>query len=418
MRENQALKTFDEHYATLNDQRPIAVLLTPVLPLPGQSGRALRAWDWLCQLSIHHRVHVLVASQDTLPTLPNDYPTEQVWHLATKATTVSRALGLLFPPLCLISHSMVPDWRLAANQPALEDYAQNLQAQSVTQIVVFRLYLHDLAQTLIDCCPDAAIELDMDDLESRTRLSVAGSLMRMGRFRSAVRWLGTSVQYALLERFMKGHYDKIWLATTHDRSSFHTRLGPKVLQRPNRVMQPHAQEFKHPEDQCTIRLMFVGTLNYPPNEEAVLELVDHILPVLRFRMTRPWILFVIGRHASPRLVNQLSQIPQIKFLPDVSELSAYYSAAHVIVIPLKAGGGTKLKTLEAFANKRAVVSTRHGVRGLNAVAGEHYLAAETPADFANAIVKLAEDVTLTQRIAQSGHALWKQGFEAKYRDNF
>jgi glycosyltransferase involved in cell wall biosynthesis len=403
------------------DQRPIAILLTPVLPLPGQSGRALRAWDWVCQLNLEHRVHVLVANADILINIPKDYPAEQVWHLATSVAAASRTgrtIGLLCPPLCLAYHRFVFDWRRLANQSLLEDCVRSLRTQSVIKVVVFRLYLHDIAQALINHLPSATAELDMDDFESHTRLSVASSLARMGNFKSAVGWLGTSVQYALLERLMKGHYDKIWVATTCDMLSFHTRLGPKILERPNRVVRPETQAFKHPGDQGTIRLMFVGTLNYPPNEEAVLELVDHILPALRLRMTRPWTIFVIGRHASPQLVDQLSHVQNIEFLPDVPQLSAYYDAAHIVVIPLKAGGGTKLKTLEAFANKRSVVSTGHGVRGLNAVAGEHYLAAETSADFVNCIVKLANDIAFMQHIARSGHQLWKQGFEAKYNNKF
>ncbi|MDP4590911.1 MAG: hypothetical protein NWS57_07460, partial [Burkholderiaceae bacterium] len=212
----------------MNDQRPIAILLTPVLPLPGQSGRALRAWDWLCQLNIEHRVHVLVANTDMSLDIPKDYPAEQVWHIATReaaATRTGRTMGLLCPPLCLPYHRFVLDWQLPANQSKLEDCVKSLRAQPVTQVVVFRLYMHDLAQVLIDSFPSAMAELDMDDLESHTRLSVAASLVRMRRFKSAARWMVTSIQYALLERFMKGRYNKIWLATTNDKSTFHTRLG-------------------------------------------------------------------------------------------------------------------------------------------------------------------------------------------------
>jgi glycosyltransferase involved in cell wall biosynthesis len=124
-------------------------------------------------------------------------------------------------------------------------------------------------------------------------------------------------------------------------------------------------------------------------------------------------LCVVGRHASSRLVAILNQTPQIEFLPDADSLTECYQTAQVIVVPLRAGGGTKLKTLEAFAHMRPVVSTAHGVRGLKVTSGEHYLAAETPTEFADAIFRLASDARLAERIALAGHALCRQKYETR-----
>jgi polysaccharide biosynthesis protein PslH len=81
-----------------------------------------------------------------------------------------------------------------------------------------------------------------------------------------------------------------------------------------------------------------------------------------------------------------------------------------VVVPLRAGGGSKLKTLEAFAHQRPVVSTGHGVRGLDVTPGVHYLPAESPAEFANAIARLAQDPALALRIAQAGRALCAKAY--------
>jgi glycosyltransferase involved in cell wall biosynthesis len=397
-----------------SDHRPIAFLLTPVLPLPCDSGRALRAWDWMNELARTHRVCVLVANEHGFTPPSKDYPAASVFHFKvtpSSGTRFARAFGMLVFPWCLLSRRGVADWQHVT--PELESVMSlaRLFGEKVDRIIVFRFYLHDLAQAVSKQWPQAEMEIDMDDIESKTRWSVAASLMRMGRKLEALSCMGSGAQYAMMERFLTGHYTKAWLANGLDGLCWRTRLASSIAERPNRISVPSASELHYPRQTCTLRLMFIGTLDYPPNEEAVLDLVKLHLPELAKRLDRPWSLCVVGRHASDRLVAILNQAPQIEFIPDADCLTDYYQAAQVIVVPLRAGGGTKLKTLEAFAHMRPVVSTAHGVRGLKVTSGEHYLAAETPAEFADAIVRLASDARLAERIALAGHALCRQRYE-------
>ena len=389
----------------MSDTRPVAVLLTPLLPLPGGSGPALRAWDWLTELARTHRVHVLVAGW--MPAdLPADYPAEVVWPLPRTARRPSRwlrALGYLLPPLCLLQRRTVAEWRSPRGGRGLEQALDRLAQAPVERIVVFRLYLHDLAEVVAQRCPQARLELDMDDLESHTRWSVAGALWRMGRRGAALRCAATALQYALLERTLQARYHMLWLAAAEDIARLHTRLAPERGLRPNRVGLP--DEAVPAPVGGTLRLLFVGTLGYAPNEEAVRDLVSKVLPELERCLRQPWVLCVVGRRAGPELSALLHSAPRVEFLSDVEALSPCYAAAQVVLVPLRAGGGTKLKTLEAFAYRRPVVSTVQGVRGLDVTAGEHYLPAETPAEFARAIARLADDPALARRIADAGHAL-------------
>ena len=109
----------------------------------------------------------------------------------------------------------------------------------------------------------------------------------------------------------------------------------------------------------------------------------------------------------------LKQTEHVDFVPDADDLAAFYADSHIVLIPLRAGGGTKLKTLEAFAYRRPVISTRHGVRGLGAVVGEHYLHAETPMEFAEAVIRLEADPDLSERIAQAGWELCSRTFRVE-----
>lgn len=386
---------------------PIALFITPVLPLPGHSGRALRAWDWLQELSKTCRVHVLVGDALITP-LPDNYPAEGVWQMPPTSRPLSRlwrALGLVCPPLCLLSRRCMTDWPQLDVAHALKALAPRLAGQTVSRIVVFRLYMHEAAVQTARSFPHVALEIDMDDLESRTRLSVSGSLFRLGRYREALDWAATSLQYRLVERFFPGPYSQAWLASDDDCRQCKTRLAPRIGSRPNRL--PVLSAIQDPPA-APFRLLFVGTLNYPPNEEAVRMMLFKILPALRQRLHMPWKFCVVGHHASAQLTALLRDTPDVEFVPDAASVRPWYEVSSAVVVPLRAGGGTKFKSLEGFAHRRAIVSTPHGMRGLGATAEKHYLCAQTPAEFAQAITRLAMDCSLAQQIAQAGWVFYRQ----------
>ena len=393
--------------------RPVAIFLTPVLPLPGQSGRALRAWAWLNDLNRTHKVYVLVANDTEIPLVPADYPAEGVWSVQTKTTSAPkllRILGILFPPICLLSRRVIADWHFPIKMSAFDHYISELSGEDVNRIVVFRFYLHGLGQIISRYYPSAKLELDMDDLESFTRVSVAGCLIRMKRYRESIQWMVSAVQYVLLELFITRSYSTVWLASAQDGSYLRKHIIQNIEERPNRIPLPDLKDINNPNKSDILRLLFVGTLNYPPNEEAILYLLNKIQPEIEKRLKRPWKLCVVGRHASPLLAQLLEDAARVEFFPDAERLETFYAAAQIIIVPLRSGGGTKLKSIEAFSYRRPLVSTRHGMRGIGATAGIHYLAAETPDQFADAIALLANDPLLAERISQDGETFCRESY--------
>ena len=393
--------------------RPVAIFLTPVLPLPGQSGRALRAWAWLNDLNRTHKVYVLVADDTLIPLVPADYPAEGVWSVQTKTSSAPkllRILGILFPPICLLSRRVIADWHFPIKMSAFDHYISELSGENVNRIVVFRFYLHGLGQIISRYYPSAKLELDMDDLESFTRVSVAGCLIRMKRYRESIQWMVSAVQYVLLELFITRSYSTVWLASAQDGSYLRKHIIQNIEERPNRIPLPDLKDINNPNKSDILRILFVGTLNYPPNEEAILYLLNKIQPEIEKRLKRPWKLCVVGRHASPLLAQLLEDAARVEFFPDAERLEFFYAAAQIIIVPLRSGGGTKLKSIEAFSYRRPLVSTRHGMRGIGATAGIHYLAAETPDQFADAIALLANDPLLAERISQDGETFCRESY--------
>lgn len=131
-----------------------------------------------------------------------------------------------------------------------------------------------------------------------------------------------------------------------------------------------------------IRLLFVGTLAYWPNEHGVAWFVREVLPRIQHQVDAR---FDVVGDAPPRRVEG----PGVTYHGHVADLRLQYEAAHAVVVPLHHGSGTRLKVVEAMAYGRPLVSTRLGAEGLPLADGSHFLAADDPETFAARVVALA-----------------------------
>ena len=398
-------------------KKPIALLITPVLPEAGGSGRALRAWDWLKTLNYDYRVHVLVVgSNETCHAPPDDYPADDVCYLDNSTLLAMhryyRVLGLAFPFLAWLSNRFVTDWQhwepSGATGSKIRTFNAAIGGEPVSRIVTFRLYLYDIGKAFTDEFSATPYDLDVDDMESRTRFSIALCLARMGFYRKALISFSTAIQYALVERKLAGRFEHVFLSAQEDAEFLPSRLRSRIAIRSNRIEVPYYFAKKTLDRE--LGLIFVGTLNYPPNEESVRYLVNKVAPLLERRLSKPWCLRVVGRHASSALRTLSETHRNIHLIDDAENLTDLYAQTDIVLVPLFAGGGTKLKTIEGFAHHCAVISTEQGVRGLEARIDEDYLAAQTANDFANAIVSLATNPQRMECIARAGHALYMKKY--------
>jgi glycosyltransferase involved in cell wall biosynthesis len=94
----------------------------------------------------------------------------------------------------------------------------------------------------------------------------------------------------------------------------------------------------------------------------------------------------------------------------VADVRPHVAGAAVYVVPLRIGGGTRLKIFEALAMGKAVVSTRVGAEGLPIVPGEHFLQADSPADFAQAVVTLLKDPDRRHALGRAGRRLVEERY--------
>ncbi len=158
-------------------------------------------------------------------------------------------------------------------------------------------------------------------------------------------------------------------------------------------------------------LVFTGLLSYYPNEEGILWFVDTILPLIVQRVPEVTLRIVGATPPRSVLKRQSGHISVTGFVPDIRH---HLEDAQVVVVPIKSGGGTRVKVLEAMAQRRAVVSTSIGVEGLGIVNEQTALVADSVAAFVNGVVRLLRDQSLCSRVAAAGqehvlrHFHWNQ----------
>lgn len=155
-------------------------------------------------------------------------------------------------------------------------------------------------------------------------------------------------------------------------------------------------------------LVFTGAMDWHPNEDAIVYFLDAILPAIRREIPQVR-LTVVGRNPSPRLRKEAAKAG-ICITGTVDDVRPYIAQATVYVVPIRIGGGTRLKIFEALAMEKAVVSTSVGAEGLPLVPGVHFLPADDPAEFARAVVSLLRDSSWRRRLGVAGRQLIEQRF--------
>lgn len=158
-----------------------------------------------------------------------------------------------------------------------------------------------------------------------------------------------------------------------------------------------------------LRLLFVGSLDYAPNLDGLGWFLDRLWPVARARFGEQISLAVVGR-GTGELVASLRGIDGVEVHLNVPEVEPYYRDADACVVPIRYGGGTSIKTIEAMAAGRPLLSTPVGVRGLGLMPGEHYLRFEDADDFVEACAALIDAPGRATALAAAAHRFWEGHF--------
>jgi glycosyltransferase involved in cell wall biosynthesis len=195
-------------------------------------------------------------------------------------------------------------------------------------------------------------------------------------------------------------FDKCLVVSDLDvkRVQEYTEIQPsQLICAPNGVDLDVNQPVKAPK--VNGQLIYNGALTYYPNYDAMSYFLTEIFPIIL--QARPELTVVITGKTDGVPIDQLPFQEYIQFTGYVEDIRPFVSSSQVCIVPLRQGAGTRLKILEAMALGTAVVSTRKGAEGLSFSHPEHILLADTPQEFANAVVLLLNNEELRLNLEQS-----------------
>jgi glycosyltransferase involved in cell wall biosynthesis len=240
--------------------------------------------------------------------------------------------------------------------------------------------------------------IDLNDIDS-TKHRRFSKLHRLNH--SAALAATAADEAERLERFERMHlprFDLVLTCSIVDRDEVAARIGIRNIEiAPNAIPEPTIGD--HPQGVPVTDFLFVGTLGYFPNADAITYFCREILPRIGERLGRPPTFRIIGRDV-PAPLRRVELIPGVTICSDVEELAPHYASAHACVIPLRAGSGTRLKALEAFGYFKPVVSTSMGIEGIDVIGGEHLLIADDAEGFADACCRILADPPLSRRLGK------------------
>lgn len=403
------------------------LILTPQFPYPAHQGTTLRNYNLIAGLSQRHQVHLLsfgdpVESRDT--PLHSLCASVQIVP-APQRTTGQRLKGLFF--------SRLPDMaqRLPSAQfrSALADTLERLDpdivevegielAQYLFQVTENR---HASQQTRAAMRPLVVFDDHNAEyvLQQRAFETDLGQLRHLGRAwpRRLVGAAYSLVQWRRLTGYERRAClvaDRVVAVSDADANALRGEipgLDPVVV--PNGVdVALYTAALPPGEIPAQFRvndLVFTGKMDFRPNVDAVLWFAQEVLPLIVAQEPDAHF-WIVGKDPHPRLA-PLGANPAVTVTGWVDDVRPYIAAAAVYVIPLRIGGGTRLKVLEAMAMGKAIVSTVLGCEGFDLKFGRELVAADTPADFAAAVLALLGDPECRNGLGRAAHDFAAENYD-------
>jgi glycosyltransferase involved in cell wall biosynthesis len=400
--------------------RRALLFICPIMPQQSGNGLAMRAGLMLEGLARRFDVYLFVA-----PVSGGSLETPDFVRKLTVRVGVLALGDSLDPLAALIGRVVDPAGRqrlrsayprpwasrfcgLAAAQQAVAFLA----GAHIDLLHVMRLYLAPLAvhilRTISSSTPLTLLDLDDDDVRVHQRLAALHELR--GDAEQAEINRMEAEKYAACAVDVLSRFSAV-VTSSEDDARRLAASNPTV--RFGSVPNGYAADPKRSTEARirgtggSIRLLFVANLGYFPNADAAAQLVNNVVPALRKRGADVH-LDIVGGGASAEMLGDWVGTKGnggIIMHGAVESVASWYGQADIAVMPLRVGGGTRIKILEAFAYGVPVVSSHLGAEGLNAVDGKHLLCADNVTDFTSACLRLVADPALADDLVANADEL-------------
>ena len=385
--------------------KPKLLFLTPQLPFPPRQGAARRNWGLISGLAAQYQVAVLsfVAPEQTLESAQ---PMRAICHVET----VQFPERTFHDRLHDVLTTRQPDMALRlASEPYARCLREWLAREPFDVVQIGGIEMAPYLDVLEAAHPRPVVVFDNLNCEHILQKRAFLTDLPVPR-----RWHGAAysfVQWRRLRRYeaqICRRADHVLAVSDIDAAALRRLVpGLNITVVPNGVdTQSFVPTLPHPQ---TLTLVFTGTMDFRPNVDAVLWFAEKVLP--RIRAEVPDVhFFVVGQRPHRRL-DGLRSNPAVTLTGLVDDVRPYIARSAVYVAPLRIGGGTRLKLLEAMAMAKPMVVTRLGAEGYPVTDGRELLLADTPGDFAAAVVALLHAPERRAELGQAARRFVEQQYD-------
>ncbi len=371
------------------------LLVTPGLSYPPSDGFSMRVAGLLQELALRHRVTVL-----TYDHAVGDAAALRDIGLDVRLVPRGNGHPRLWKYLSLITLRSFRSryYQSAAMQQAIHD-ALTAEPFDVVQVESTELWAFDVR------VPGSGhiVVLDAHNVFSELLKRLTG---HQEGVLNRVYWRVETAKFVREERTYWASVDGCVLTSEREAAVVRASRGVRAAAVvPNAIDLGYFRPSTDPVDPHEI--VFTGLMSYRPNQDAVVYFAREILPLILER--RPDVMFtVVGKEAPASLLALAG--PHIRFTGRVPDTRPYLSRAAAVVVPLRAGSGTRLKILEALAMGKGIVSTSIGCEGLDVTSGRELVVADEPERFAEAVLRLVDAPDEAVELGRRGRELVERSY--------
>jgi glycosyltransferase involved in cell wall biosynthesis len=231
--------------------------------------------------------------------------------------------------------------------------------------------------------------LDIDDIQSQVH---AGKMKQAKNLGAKLQGFHQHLVWRRREKVLLQRFGAVCVCSAPDRT--YLGGGNRIHTIPNGFESPRIEPSRSPLNPP--RIGFIGTLNYEPNIEGLKWFIREVWPLIKTRRGDAR-LRLVGMGTDAGIAGEGVDIDGLGFVEDVSAEVAGWTTS---IVPINVGGGTRIKSAEAFSRKCPVVSTRLGAYGYSLESGRDLMLADSPGEMADACLKLIDDPKLAEHMAE------------------
>jgi sugar transferase (PEP-CTERM/EpsH1 system associated) len=372
------------------------LFLSRWFPYPPDNGSKIRIYHLLKRLATAHRVVLLSFTEEEITRLQHQAMGQHCAKIFTvpykpfRPGALDSILGLLSPKPRSVINTFNPQMQNAVNEL--------VKSEEIELIIASQI---DMARYAVSAPPIPKILEELELAIYTERLQKASGLKQL---RHRLTWL----KHRRYVGQLLPQFDGCTVVSAQERA-LALKINPhykNLVVISNGVDTQHNIPGLQPPEANT--LIYSGALSYWANFDAVHFFLAEIFPLIQQNV--PDVKFYVTGKTSAETQARLPQRKNVFFTGYLPDIRPKIAGSWASVVPLRAGGGTRLKILEALALGTPVVATQKGAEGLEVEPEQDILIADTPAEFARAVIRLLDDADLRRKLSLHG----RQTVEQKY----